>query len=246
MSWLKNLLKKIFGKEDEPKELPKVEVPKEEPKIETPKEEPKIEPLPTKKEIDEINDGSAKSPDWNFVWDHCQIDQTDSAKKMLDWAITIIMKNKDKYIEVEKATKAPWWFVAGLHYREASLRFDGCLHNGDPWNKVTTHVPRGLGPWSSWAEAAIHAIRYDKLIFDSWTIAECLYRAEKFNGFGYRKKIGDNGVIEYSPYVTAYTNWSDEDSKYKGDGVYDPNARESQLGVMAIWKEMENRGLINV
>ena len=51
------------------------------------------------------------------------------------------------------------------------MSFKGCLHNGNPWNQVTTDVPKGLGPWKSFEEAAIDALKYDGLVYwHDWSI----------------------------------------------------------------------------
>ena len=58
--------------------------------------------------------------------------------------------------------------------------------------------------------------------------------SERFNGLGYRSKIGDSGKIELSPYVFAGTNLHDETGKYVADGKYSQTAKEAQLGVASI------------
>lgn len=196
---------------------------------------------------DMVNDGSPVAPDWSYLWDNCILDNNQKANNLLNSAVKKFVDNREKYQAVSSATGVPDWFIAGLHMRESSFSFTGCLHNGDPWNKVTKNVPKGRGPWKSWDEAAIDALAYDKITAEKTnTIEKCLEYAFRFNGVGYKKKIGDKGVIEYSPYVVAYTEWHDETSKYKSDGVYDKNAKEEQLGVMAFWKKLENLGLITI
>lgn len=192
-----------------------------------------------------INEGDAKNPDWQYLWDNCIVDE--KAKGKINWAIDQYLENIDKYKFIEDQTGVPKWFVAGIHMRESGFNFDGCLHNGDPWHLKTKNVPKGRGPWESWEEAAVDALAYDKVTKETTnTIVKCLDRALKYNGLGYRSRTGDRGVIEYSPYVCAYTNWHDETSKFVSDGRYDKNAPEKQLGIMAFWKALENRSLIQV
>ena len=128
--------------------------------------------------------------------------------------------------------------VCALHYRESSLSFAGVLHNGEKilnTGKKTKLVPKGRGPFSTWEEAAVDALMLKKSIFPSkWTFESMLEFSERFNGLGYRSKIGDSGKIELSPYVFAGTNLHDETSKYVSDGKYSPTAKEAQLGVAAI------------
>lgn len=172
---------------------------------------------------------NSKLPDWVTLWSTCEIDQkrvteiANVCKKILD--------HKDKYLAVEAKTRVPWYLVAALHYREASLNFKTCLHNGDPLPGPTYHVPRFRGPFASWESAAIDALEYDGLDHVKLeTVVSCLVMAEKFNGMGYRK------TSEYSPYVWAGTNHHDETGKYVADGKYSSTAKELQLGVASIFK----------
>lgn len=139
-----------------------------------------------------------------------------------------IINNKDKYRRVEEDTTVPWFWVACVHYRESTLNFGTHLHNGQPLNKRTTITPKGRGPFNTFAESAIDAIRLKKLhTVKEWTVERCLYEWERYNGWGYFGR-------ENSPYVWAGTTQSDEVGKYIRDGVYDPNAPEVQLGCAAL------------
>jgi len=185
---------------------------------------------------DEINDGSASSPDWQYIADNCWLDE--EAKPSLKWVVNKINSGISRYKEVEAETRVPWYVIAILHLRECSLDFRGVLHNGEKIigkGVKTKLVPAGKGPFSTWEGAAIDALKHDGLTsVTDWSLGNILAMTEKFNGLGYRKKIGDSGSIEYSPYITAGTNWSDETGKYVRDRVFDPSAKESQLGVLAI------------
>lgn len=153
---------------------------------------------------------------------------------------TKIVAGKSRYQTIEKATGVPWHFIGCLHFMEASLRWEACLHNGEPWNKKTTIVPKNRGPWTSFEEAAIDALKFDKLADKPqgyWTIARMLAFAESYNGTGYRKR----GIL--SPYVFAYTNLSNEMGKYVADHVYDatkPHNRPSVGAILLMLKQMEN------
>lgn len=186
---------------------------------------------------DSVNDGDWKTPDFEYLWDNISVDpeRVDQVKDVCDE----ILGNRHVYEKVQEKIGCPWWYVAALHYRESTLDFRGVLHNGQRIigkGKKTTWVPKGRGPFNSWEEAAIDALklkRYDKL--DSWTIGECIRRAERYNGLGYRRK----GWGEYSPYLFAGSNWHDETGKYVSDGKYSDSAVEKQLGVCSIWKGLE-------
>src|SRR6266704_1703251 len=128
----------------------------------------------------------------------------------------------------------PWPFIAVAHERESSQDWSGSLAQGDPWNRVSTHVPAGRGPFRSWEEAAIdalvncspHAARNR-----DWSIGGTLTMLEAFNGFGYEAR----GIP--SPYI-----WSGTDQyrsgKFVADHVFDPNAVDQQLGCAGLLMAM--------
>src|SRR6266571_3989765 len=62
------------------------------------------------------------------------------------------------YQQVEADTGVPWFVVAVIHEREASQRWDRSIAQGDPWNAVSRHVPKGRGPFRSFQEAARDAL----------------------------------------------------------------------------------------
>lgn len=133
---------------------------------------------------------------------------------------------KARYQAIQKLTDVPWFVIAVIHEREASQRFDRSIAQGDPWNRVSTHVPIGRGPFLSFEDAAVdalvncspHAARNK-----DWSAGGAMTLLESYNGLGYASK----GVP--SPYV-----WSGTDQyrsgKYVRDHVYDPNTVDAQLG----------------
>jgi lysozyme family protein len=133
---------------------------------------------------------------------------------------------KQRYQAVSAKTGVPWVFIAVAHERESSQDWTGSLAQGDPWNRVSVHVPAGRGPFKSWEDAAIDAL-VNCAPFAArnkdWSIGGTLTMLEQYNGLGYFKR----GVP--SPYI-----WSGTDryisGKYVRDGVYDPNAVDKQLG----------------
>ena len=197
-----------------------------------PIEEPPKDP-PKESPVEVVNKGTPARPDWSYLWQTCTLDSNRLAE--IKTVCSKIELNFAKYKAVEVTTGVPWKLVAALHYREASLNFKTCLHNGDPLPGPTYHIPRNRGPFESWEAAAIDALKYDglhKIKFDS--IESQLIMAQKYNGMGYQKR-GE----EYSPYVWAGTNHSDETGKYVADGRYSSTAQEKQLGVAAILKGLE-------
>jgi lysozyme family protein len=141
---------------------------------------------------------------------------------------------KARYQAVAARTGVPWFLVAVVHERECSQNWSGSLAQGDPWNKVSVHIPAGRGPFKSWEDAAIdalvncapHAARWK-----DWTAGGALTLLEQYNGLGYANR----GVP--SPYV-----WSGTDQyrsgKYVRDGVYDPAVVDRQLGCAGLLKAM--------
>lgn len=222
INWLKSVFKK---KEAIVIEFPKAPEQKPEP-VAIPEEKPSA---PITK--DTVNDGTTKSPDWTYLWDNMVID---SKKKLeIEQACARIIRNKAKYKDVELKTGVPWDLIAALHYREASLDFSTCLHNGDKLPGPTRNVPSGRGPFKSWEEAAIDAIKYDGLDKVKFIdVISKLVMAHKYNGIGYLKK----GI--YSPYIWAGSNHYTR-GKYTSDGWYDSNAIDKQLGVAVILKALQ-------
>lgn len=143
-----------------------------------------------------------------------------------------IKANKAVYDRVEKATGVPWWFVGITHYRESNLNLNTQLGQGDPLDQVSRHVPKGRGPFKTFEDGA-----YDALVNcapkaannKDWSIAGALVMFEKYNGMGYANK----GLP--SPYVWAGTDQYVK-GKYVRDGVFDPNAVDSQLGCAGLMK----------
>ncbi len=128
----------------------------------------------------------------------------------------------------------PWFIIAVIHEREASQSWAANLAQGDPWNAVSVHVPKGQGPFASWEAAAVNALErcapYAAHWAD-WSIGGALTLLEEYNGLGYAQR----GVP--SPYVWAGTDQY-RSGKYIADGHYDPNAIDHQLGCAALLSRM--------
>jgi lysozyme family protein len=133
---------------------------------------------------------------------------------------------KGRYQTVEAKTGVPWFVIAVIHERESSQDWTGSLAQGDPWNRVSVHVPAGRGPFKSWEEGAIDALvncppfaarNKDR------SIGGLLTMLEQYNGLGYASR----GLP--SPYVWSGTDQY-KSGKYVRDGVFDPNAVDQQLG----------------
>ncbi len=141
---------------------------------------------------------------------------------------------KARYEIVTAQTGVPWFVVAVIHEREASQSWAANLAQGDPWNAVSVHVPKGQGPFASWESAAVNALERCPPYaahWTDWSIGGALTLLEEYNGLGYAQR----GVP--SPYLWAGTDQYTS-GKYIADGHYDPQAIDHQLGCAALLARM--------
>ncbi len=133
---------------------------------------------------------------------------------------------KPRYQTVETSTGVPWFVIAVIHERESAQNWFDSLAQGDPWNRVSVHVPAGRGPFTSWEAAAIDALANCAPYLArnrDWSIQGTLTRLEEYNGLGYAARNVP------SPYIWAGTDQY-KSGKYVRDGVYDSAAIDSQPG----------------
>lgn len=163
-------------------------------------------------------------------WEKCHVsaDKGPAFAKIADR----IKANKAVYVDIEKATGVPWWFIGTVHYRESNLDMMTNIANGQSFSKKTTIVPKGRGPFKTFKEAAIdalvncapHAARNK-----DWSAAGALTLLEAYNGLGYSTR----GLP--SPYI-----WSGTDQYSKGkfvaDHVFDPDVVDVQMGCAGVLK----------
>lgn len=171
---------------------------------------------------------------WNAAW------PTDARKYDLALDANKILKFKDEfYASVSRATGVPWWLVGCFDMREESFDHTSNLCNGDPLDRPTVHVPRGVGPFSTWSAGAIFAMHYDRLVAND--LIGWLIEAERYNGEGYHKHTNPAAPSspEPSPYIWSFTNVYTS-GKYSSDGHWDPNLVDRQAGVAAIAKYLQS------
>lgn len=151
-----------------------------------------------------------------------------------------IIAAKDIYKKVEFATGVPWWWIGCIHSLEANFDFSSWLANGDPIDAPTVHVPAGLKCNGTWHDAAIVSLKHEGYSgLSDWNMLEiCLYRAEKFNGWGYWNKD------KPSQYLWSFTNM-ERPGRYVRDGVWDANAMSGQIGFCAILKKLIEKGAVS-
>ena len=154
------------------------------------------------------------------------------------WTLNYINRYKERYVQAAKYVSKeleediPWQLIGALHMRESGGDFDKQILNGQHWNRRTTWVPRGLGPWNSWEESCVDAFRI-KDRPDVWNIANTLYFAERFNGMGYRMYHKER--VGMSPYIAAFTQFY-KGGLYYSDGKFDSRRVAKGVGVAMILK----------
>jgi lysozyme family protein len=153
---------------------------------------------------------------------------------MVDQVAHRLVAAQPRYQVVSGQTKVPWDVIAVIHERESSQSWKASLAQGDPWNQVSIHVPRGRGPFQSWEAAAADALVVCPPFASRWTDwsdGGRLTLLEQYNGLGYFHM----GIP--SPYVWASTDQYSH-GKYIADGHFDPNAVDHQLGCAALLSRM--------
>lgn len=174
------------------------------------------------------------------MFDAAVITKPDPAAKLADR----MRANETRYDTIVEAIPGmPWIFPAALHVRESDLNFKTHLHCGDSLNARTHHVPAGrpkADPKSghmpyTFEESAIDALTmpgkaYHKIGAANWTVEMMLFLSEGYNGWGYLGKGN-------SPYVWSWTNLYNG-GKYVADHVFNPNAWDTQPGVVAMYKAL--------
>lgn len=143
-----------------------------------------------------------------------------------------ILMHKDRYVAVEQRTGVPWYMIGLLHMRESSADFDTYLGNGQSLHRRTTIVPKGRGPFASFEDGAVDALKIDGLTsVQDWRLEKILYYCELFNGTGYDAR----GLP--SPYIWGGTNVQ-RPGKYVRDSVFNSKTWDSQPGCAPILKTL--------
>jgi lysozyme family protein len=149
---------------------------------------------------------------------------------MLDRTAQKLVADKERYLALERRSTVPALVSMVIAERESGADPRMSLAQGDRWDRVSVHVPKGRGPFRSWEDAAVDALSIDgldRIGRENWTIERALYQLEKYNGFGYRRY----GVP--SAYIWASTTIY-QGGKFIADGKFNRNAWDTQLGVAAL------------
>ena len=173
---------------------------------------------------------------YELLYESCLV--RPNRRAAVDQLVAAITKNRPRYAKVGKALGIPWYVVGIIHSLEASGNFTRHLHNGDPLNARTTHVPAGRPksgkPPFTWEQSAIDALRYQGLAnWKDWSVPGTLYELEGYNGFGYR----DHHPTVPSPYLWSFSNHYAR-GKYVADGRFSPTAVSQQCGAAPLLKRL--------
>ncbi len=155
------------------------------------------------------------------------------------------LRGKIRYLDLQEQTGIPWWFFMLTHYRESNFDFSTYLGNGEPLNRKTCLVPAGRGPFASFEDGAIDAMKIEGFLnCVDWTIERSSYRLEGFNGYGYHGKQCRLGAVA-SPYLyggsTAYGPPEACAGKYIRDHVFSSTFVDPQLGTLTLLKRLSER-----
>ncbi len=164
--------------------------------------------------------------------------------KAVEGIISSIEDNRGRYEDVATTLGIPWYFIAVVHNMESSLSFSKHLHNGDPLNARTVHVPAGRPktgePPFSWEESAGDALELRALgSRKDWSLSGTLYQIEGYNGWGYR--LYHPHVL--SPYLWCFSN-NYTSGKYVEDGRWSDTAVSKQSGAAVLLRRMVELGRI--
>ena len=163
----------------------------------------------------------------------------------VDKVIRRIILAKTRYQAVDAKTNTPWYVIAALHNMESGGSFKHHLHEGSPLGGRTRWVPKGRPrsgkPPFTWEYSAQDALLYDKMGEVRWAyLFDTLWAIEKYNGTGYWK------YHRSTPTQYIYSKTSEEKAgKYVSDGKWSSTARSKQVGVGAIFKRMEQKGILS-
>jgi len=148
----------------------------------------------------------------------------------------------------DKIVAVPWWFIAITSEREygGPPHWDKQLGQGDDLDKVSRHIPRGMGPYldhpgdttpghDAWTRCCVDVLINSAPYaakWKDWSIGGVLTLFILYNGVGYEQYHH-----EPSPYDWGATN-IEQSGKYTGDGQFSANVWDTQIGCAAMLKAM--------
>lgn len=160
----------------------------------------------------------------------CQIIDADKQREV-DAAIAALQAQQARYEALANQVGVPWYFVAVVHWREASGNFSQSIRDGH-------RLPAGL----SWEEDAAAVMQEQCGGWHNWSLPGLLYRLEAYNGFGYRQYQVN------SPYLWSFANCYSRGKyvEHGGKSEFDPNQVDKQPGTAVLLHRLVERGLITI
>ena len=153
----------------------------------------------------------------------------------------------ESYEATAAVTKIPAAWIGPTDCREDDCNPNRGIGQGDPWNRISVHVPRGEGPFASKAIADQFYLHYDKIDVlrgsAAWTLPYSCWSWESWNGFGPRAHGRLSGYLWacMDVYDTAAFGGHGLGGKYVADGVWDPNEVDPQPGAVVLYLELVRR-----
>jgi len=191
-------------------------------------------------------DFSALIADSEARWAKCEILPSRLKEVMEISAKLVEAEAKLRYQFVEAATGVPWFIVAVIAERESDADFTKQLGQGDRLDEISIHVPKGRGPYlnhptdgpghDAWHRCAVDTLQNTAPFtarWKDWTAGGSLCILIQYNGLGY-------WIYHHhmpSPYDYGATN-QEVEGKYTGDGRYNPDVWDTQIGCAALLKGM--------
>lgn len=142
--------------------------------------------------------------------------------------------NLDVYVAACEGTAIPPAFIGTLELRESNCDPTRALGQGDRWDRVSTNVPRGKGPFKSRLDAMRYYIHYDGLDQNSapWSMEYACWKGEAWNGFGPRAHGRPTGYLWSA--TTIYDKPWGPGGKYVSDGQWSASTYDVQLGIIPV------------
>lgn len=163
-----------------------------------------------------------------------------SLEQSIDTVAQKLIRGKNRYQPISAKTGVPWAVIAVIHEREASCDWGANIAQGNPWDKVSTDVPKGRGPFACFEDAAFDALMNCAPFagkWSDWSMGGALTLLEQYNGLGYASGPRDLQGNRYPPQPSPYI-WASTDQyvsgKYVADHDYRPSVVDPQLGCAAL------------
>lgn len=153
----------------------------------------------------------------------------------VDYYVKRLKQGEPVYQQVGRDLNGiPWYFIGVIHGMECGFNFNGHLHNGDPLNARTLHVPVGRpqtgSPPFTWGQSARDALTMKGFHqVSDWSMPHMLFFLERYNGMGYRMR----GLA--TPYLWSFSNLYSK-GKFVQDGRFDADAVSRQCGAALMLK----------